>query len=223
MKYTIKEFANKFNALLGDQMATEPEQFIIDALNWAFNSLPSVPKLDRAFSKHEEVEIGVGDYKFDLNGDFRRITEVPMLNFYSSTGGEPCSLPLCPRDNIAFYNKNGLVSMKKQGVPCEYTIEQEADHTYLVLDRPTSVPIIIDYIYYGYPKPVSSMDDTIELSAVIENLILATMRHVAYEEAVDFNLSGSVMDILDNKYIPEAIQMLNKTFKSGAPIIMGEV
>lgn len=224
MKYTVSDFARKFRILAGDTSEDTPDEFIINGINWAFNSLPSVPKLSKAFSKHYQFNLDAKDhYKWLLNGDFRRLADLPMLNFYTSDGEEPCKLNVCPKDNIDFYKRNGIIAMKQPGTPCEYTIEQEDDNIYLVIDRPSDVPLIIDYIAYGYPKPVESMDDIIELSAPVENLMLHTLRKVWFEEADDLGFAGAFTDYMDNKMLPEVIQMINKRFGAEEPTILGEV
>ena len=224
MKYQVKDFARKFRILAGDTSEDTPDEFIINGLNWAFNSLPSVPKLGKAFSKHYTFNLDAkGNYKWKLNGDFRRLTDLPMLNFYTSNGEEPCPITICARSNVDFYKKNGVIAMKQPGEPCEYTIEQEDDDIYLVLDRPLDIPLIIDYIAFGYPAPVDSIDDEIEISAPIENLVLHTLRKVWFEEADDLGFAGAFTDYMDNKMLPEVIQMLNKRFGTEEPTILGEV
>lgn len=223
MKYTLSEFAKKFRILAGDTSEDTPDEFIINGINWAFNSLPSVPKLGKAFSKHYQFNLDAnGHYKWKLNGDFRRLTDLPMLNFFTSDGEEPCQLKVCAKSNVDFYKKNGIIALKKPGTPCEYTIEQEDDDIYLVMDRPLDIPLIIDYIAFGYPQPVTSMDDEIEISAPIENLILHTLRKVWFEEADDLGFAGAFTDYMDNKMLPEAIQMINKRFGAEEQIVLGE-
>lgn len=221
---TVGELAKKFRTLVGDSSSSIPDNLIIEALNAAFNRLASVPKLSKAFSKHYTVNLNaMSGYKWKLEGDFRRIADIPLLNFFSTgQGGDPCPLNLCPVHTIPFYNKNGLPSLKKPGIPCEYTIEQEGDDTYLVLDRPSDVPLVVDYIAYGYPKPVSSMDDEIDLSAVIEDLILNSMRDAYYTEAEDLAFAGAVLDMMSNRYEPQAIQMLNKSLGVMPFTVLGE-
>lgn len=223
MKMTTGQFADKFRIWVGDSGKKIPNEFIITALNWAFNSLPNVPRLDRAFSKHYTKQLNAkGHYRWNLNGDFRRLSDIRHLQFYTSKGGDPCPLTICPKDNVEFYEKNGLVGAKKAGTPCEYTLEIEGDDVWLVLDRPSNVPIIVDYIALGYPKPVTSMEDEIDLSAVIENLVMQTMREVYYYESEDLAFAGAALDTNSNKYIPEAIQKLNRRFSNMPPVILGE-
>lgn len=220
----MSDFASQFRILIGDSSKSVPDGLIIEAFNMALNALTSVPKLSRAFRKHYQVDLNAKDgCKWKLEGDFRRLADIPMLQFYSiGEGGDPCPLNLCPLDVTSFYNKHGLVSMKQAGVPCEYTLDQEDDDTYLVFDRPSDVPIIVDYIAEGYPAPVVSMDDEIEISAVIENCIIQSMKDAFYTEAEDLAFAGAVLDQLSNKYIPEAIQMLNKRMSVMKPVIIGE-
>lgn len=219
----VKDFADKFRSLAGDETHSIPEEFIINGINWAFESLPTVPKLDRAFAKHYTRRISARNhFRFKLNKDFRRLADLPMLNFYTSTGGDLCPLTLCAKDPTSFYTINGVVSMKKPGTPCQYTIEQENDDIYVVLDRPCDVPLIVDYIAYGYPMPVKSMEDEIDLSAPVEHLILESLRGVLFKVGMDMSFAFDILDYLDNKYIPEVIQMLNKRFGASAPIVLGE-
>lgn len=223
MKYKVSDLMKKFRLLAGDTSEDIPEEFLINGLNWAFNSLPNVPKLGRAFSKHYQYNLDANDhYKWPLNGDFRRLTDIPMLNLYSSTGGEPVRLNVCAKSNASFYRDNGIIALKTAGTPKEYTIEQDGDDIYLVIDRPSNVPIIIDYIAYGYPKPVESMDDEVEISAPIENLILNTLHKIFFEESSDLAFAGAFEDMMDNKMIPEVIQMLNKRWGAEPLIILGE-
>lgn len=221
---TVGQLASKIRSLAGDETMSIPDDLIINALNWAFNSLPSVPKLELAFAKHCTQTLNArGYYKWELAKDFRRVADFLYLNFFTSTGGEPCPLKLCQRGNIEFYKKNGLVSMKQAGQPCEYTLEREDDHTYLVLDRPSNVPIIVDYIVYGYPKPITSMQDTVELSAVIENLVVSAIRRLLYMEASDYAFAGAIQDYLSNVETVEAIQMLNKTYGNELLPVLGGI
>lgn len=223
MKITVQEFATKLRSLIGDETISIPDTFIINALNWAFNSLPSVPKLYKAWQKHYTMTLDArGHYRWKMKSDFRDIIKFEYINFYTSTGGDPCPLSICYRSNIPFYSKHGLIELKVAGKPCEYTREKEGDDTYLVLDRPSNVPILIDYICYGRPKPVSSVEDEIEVSGVIENLILSAARRVYYLVADDFAFAQSIGEYLDNKEVAEAVQELNQHTDNSMNFILGE-
>lgn len=224
MKYTVSQFEEIFRTHIGDGTIDIPEDFVIKALNWSFNALPMVPKLAKLFSKHKQVQLDAeGHYRWNLNGDFRRLLDIPMMNFWTSTGGDICKLKVCHRDVKEFYDHNGIVSLKEAGKPCEYTIEQEDDSIWLVFDRPLDVPVIIDYIAYGIPKPVQSSDDVIEISAIAENLILDVMRTVYYHESDDFAFAADISSYLDNKKVLEAIQQLNRRWGVEEATIVGEI
>lgn len=224
MKYTLSQFEQIFRTHIGDGTVDIPEEFVANALNWAFNELPRVPKLDKIFSRHKHVNLDAkGHYEWNLNGDFRRLINIPMMNFWTSTGGDICKLPLCNRDTIEFYNHNGIIELKQPGKPCEYTIEQEGDDIKLVFDRPLDVPVIVDYIAYGIPKPVKNKDDVIEISAIAENLIIDVMRTVYYHESDDFAFAADISSYLDNKKVVEAIQALNRRWGVEEPTIIGEM
>lgn len=225
MKYDVKTFSDKFRSLIGDAQMQVPSQFVIDSLNWAFNTLPTVPKLAKAFSKHQTKQLDANEhFRWDLTDKgFRCIADFALMKFYTTTGGDPCLLPLCYQEPEVFYAMNGLVEKKAKGTPCKYTLEREGDATYLVLDRPSDVPIVVDYIAYGYPKNVESMDDEIEISAIIETLILMSMRDVFYQESEDLSFAGAMLDTMSNKYIVEAEQALNRRWGMGPNAIMGEV
>ena len=215
---------DKLRTLVGDSSIDKPDVFLVDAINWAFAELPRVPKLDKLFQKHFTTTLDAKDhYKWDLNQDFRRISDIPMLNFWTSTGGEPCKLNLCNLDTVTFFNKNGLPELRKSGTPCEYTIEREGDHNYLVLDRPSDVPIIIDYIAYGFPKPITSPEDEIDISAVAENLLISLMENIYYSESQDFNVAENILDYLDNKAVVEAEQDLYHRYGIDEVQVLGEV
>lgn len=223
MKMTMSEFARKFRITVGDGSADIPDEFIINAFNWAVQGLPSVPKLDRIFSKHYHFNLDAnGHYKWNLNADFRRISNLPMLNFYTSTGGEPCKLKVCYKDPEEFYGKNGIVELKMKGKPCEYTIEVEGDDVYLVFDRPLNIPVIVDYIAYGYLKPVETLNDEIELSAIAEPLVFSAMKNVWLMELEDYGFAQNVNEYLDNKLVPEAIQQLHKRWGNTGTAVIGE-
>lgn len=222
----VSDIAEKLRLSIGDNTEDIPSDFICNALNYTFNSLPMVPRLEKLFSKHRQFNLDAkNNYKWSLSDatGFRRITDIPMLNFYTSTGGDPCRLCICHRPVKDFYEKNGLINLKQPGRPCEYTIETEDDNVYLVLDRPSDIPIIVDYIAYGIPKPVKCMDDKIEVSAIAENLILNTMKACYLREASDYAFAADVTSYLDNKTILEAIQMLYKKWGNEQPRILGEV
>lgn len=219
----VSDLAAKFTTLIGDSSLDITENFIIGAINWSFNELPRVPKLERIFSKHYTLNLDAeSHYKWDLNQDFRRINNIPMMKFWSSDGGKPCPLTICPKDTIAFYERNGLPEMREAGKPCEYTIEREDDNVWLVMDRPLDVPVIVDYIAYGYPKPVSSYNDEIEISAIAENLMLGLMRTVYSYESMDFNWGQDTLEYLSNYALVQAVQELNKKWGVESPIILGE-
>lgn len=222
----LNDLAEHLRNLLGDGTSDLSEDFIVSAYNYTINALPMVPRLEKLFSKHKQFNLDAHNhYKWSLSDatGFRRISDIPMLNFYTSTGGDPCRLSICHRPVKDFYEKNGLVNLKQSGTPCEYTIEVEDDNIWLVLDRPSDVPIIVDYIAYGFPKPVKSLDDEIEVSAVAENLILNVMKACYLREAEDYAFAADVEQYLDNKTILEAIQILNKRWGQDAPRILGEV
>lgn len=226
MKMKMKDLAEKLRLLIGDNTDDLPEDFIFNAYNYTINALPMVPKLEKLFSKHKQFNLDAHNhYKWSLSDatGFRRINDIPMLVFYTSTGGEPCKLNICHRPVQDFYERNGLINLKKSGTPCEYTIEVEGDNIWLVLDRPSDVPIIVDYIAYGFPKPVSSMEDEIELSAIAEPLVLDVMKTLYLMEASDYAFAADVRSYLDNKKEIEAIQMLHRKWGTEAPRVLGEV
>ena len=226
MKYIVSDFAEKLRLHIGDNTEDLPEDFIIAAYNYAVNALAMVPRLEKLFSKHKYFNLDAAHhYKWSLSDEtgFRRITDLPLLKFYTSTGGEPCELPICRRSVKDFYEKNGIVNLKKPGIPCEYTIETEDDNVWIVLDRPSDVPIIVNYIAYGVPKPIKSMNDEIEISAIAENLVLNVMKACYLREASDYAFASDVEQYLDNKSIIEAIQMLHRQWGDEGPRVLGEV
>lgn len=219
----VSDIKRKLQIMMGDGTLEFSDDFIIGGLNWAFNELPLVQKLDKLFSHHYTVNLDAKDhYKWCLNQDFRRISDIPMLNFYTSTGGDPCRLKVCHKRVEDFYNINGLVSMKQPGTPCQYTLESEGDNVWLVLDRPSDVPIILDYIAYGFPKPVESMDDEIDISSIAENLILSTMQTYWLHEADDYAFAADIQSYLDNKKVIEAQQALYRRWGVEDLVVLGE-
>lgn len=92
-----------------------------------------------------------------------------------------------------------------------------------MLDRPSDVPIIVDYIAYGIPKPVESLEDEIEVSAIAENLILDVMKNYYLMEADDYAFASEIRSYLDNKKYLEAIQLLHRRWGQDAPRVLGEV
>lgn len=226
MIYDMNTLSKKLRVALGDETIDISSEFLINAYNYAVNALPMVPQLDKLFSKHKQFNLDAKDhYRWSMSDatGFRRITDIPMLNFYTSTGGEPCKLCICHRPVKDFYEKNGLINLKQPGKPCEYTIETEGDNVWLVLDRPSDVPIIIDYIAYGIPKPVDCMDDEVEVSAIAENLIIDVMKTLWYQESSDFAFASDIRSYLDNKTYLEAIQQLHKRWDNEGPRVLGEV
>lgn len=226
MKMKVSDLAEKLRLHIGDNTDDLPSDFIINAYNYTVNALPMVPRLEKLFSKHKQFNLDAENhYKWSLSDatGFRRISEMPMVNFYTSTGGEPCKLCICHRPVEDFYENNGLVSLKKPGTPCEYTIETEDDNVWLVFDRPLDIPVIIDYIAYGFPKPVSSMNDEIELSSIAEPLVVDVMKTLYLMEASDYAFAADVRAYLDNKKEIEAIQMLHKQLGMEGPRVLGEV
>lgn len=226
MKMTLLDLSDKLRTAIGDGTVDVSDEFMIGAYNWAISELPLVPRLDKLFEKHRQFNLDAENhYRWSLSEatGFRRISDIPMLNFYTSTGGDPCKLPICHRSVKDFYEKNGLVNLKQSGKPCEYTLEVEDDNVWLVLDRPSDVPIIVGYIAYGFPKPAESMDDEIELSAIAERLVLDVMKTYYLHEADDYAFAADVTNFLDNKLYLEAIQMLHKRWGQDAPRILGEV
>ena len=226
MKMKLRDLSDKLHVLLGDNTLDISDEFIINCYNYAISDLPMVPKLEKLFSKHKQFNLdAAGHYKWSLSDatGFRRITDLPLLEFYTSTGGEPCPLTVCHKSVLDFYKKNGLVNLKRPGTPCDYTIETEGDEVWLVLDRPSDVPIIVDYIAYGYPKQATSLDDEIELSAIAEPLVLDVMKTVYLHEADDYAFAADIRSYIDNKKIIEAIQQLHRRWGSDSPRVLGEV
>lgn len=226
MKMKLSQLADSLRTSIGDGTVDISDEFIIAAYNWAIIELPLVPRLEKLFSKHKQFNLDAKNhYKWSLSDatGFRRITEMPLIDFYTSTGGEPCKLTLCYKPVEKFYKENGLVNLKKPGKPCSYTIETEDDNVRLVLDRPSNIPIIVDYIAYGFPKPAKSMDDDIEISAIAERLVLDLMKAYYLHEADDYAFAADVTSYLDNKLVLEAIQSLHKTWGDNDIRILGEV
>ena len=226
MKMKLSQLADSLRTSIGDGTVDISDEFIIAAYNWAIIELPLVPRLEKLFSKHKQFNLDAKNhYKWSLSDatGFRRITEMPLIDFYTSTGGEPCKLTLCYKPVEKFYKENGLVNLKKPGKPCSYTIETEDDNVRLVLDRPSNIPIIVDYIAYGFPKPATSMDDNIEISAIAERLVLDLMKAYYLHEADDYAFAADVTSYLDNKLVLEAIQSLHKTWGDNDIRILGEV
>lgn len=223
MRYKVSDFSKKFRNLVGDSTTDVSSEFVINALNWAFNELPLAPKMDKVFAKNYRVQLTPGHYRWNLvnHDDFRRLTNIPVFQLFTSTGGDICPLKVCAVSPEELRNKT-IPGLNKPGRPCEYCIEQEDDDIYLVFDRPIDVPVIIQYTGYGIPRNVTSMDDEILISGIVENAILDVMRVVWYREADDLAFAGAAYDYLDNKYIPQITQMINKQWsKVEGPTILG--
>lgn len=223
MIYRVNDFLDKARSLFGDTTKDAPTEFLINTINWCYNELPNIPKLNKLFSARYVANLRRGSYRWKINRDFRSINDIIYLYFYTSKGGAPCRHKVCNLSNDEFYAKAGIVELNKPGLPCSYTIEHDGDETYLVFDRPLSVPMMVQYEVTGYPKPIESKDQKIEVSAIAENLIIALMRKLWYEESDDFAFSGAIEMYLDNKLILEAIQQLNKKYKNEMPRIMGGI
>lgn len=222
MRYRIEDFLTKARSIFGDTSNDAPTEFLINSVNWTFNELPSIPKLNKLFYAHYTANLRRGSYRWKINKDFRAINDILFMNFFSTgKGGRPCPQKICSLDNTEFYARNGVIELNEPGKPCSYTIEFDGDDAYLVFDRPLAVPMIVDYTVTGYPKPVTSVDETREISAIAENLILALMRKVWYEEADDFAFSGAIEQYLDNKLVQEAVFQLNKKFRNEMPRVLG--
>ena len=218
----METFAEKFRTLVGDSTVDVEDDFILNAFNWARRELPMNPKLQKIFSEHITANLDAkGGYKWPLNDKFRTLTDIPMLNFWTSTGGDLCPLKVCYKTPFDFYQKT-IPNLMQAGVPCNYTLEKKDDETYLIFDRPLDIPGVLDYFAYGIPKDIESMDEEIEMAAVLENCLLDIMRKIWYYEADDFSFAGSVSDYMDNKYVPQLIQLVNQNWKSNGPIILGE-
>lgn len=223
MKYTVRQFSDKFRNLVGDSTIDSTNKFTINALNWAFNELPLAPKLDKIFSKNYRVTLKPNHYRYNLTNhkDFRRLTSVPAFQLFTSTGGDLCPLKVCAVSQEELRNKT-IPGLNKPGRPCEYCIEQEDDELYLVFDRPVDVPVIIQYTAYGIPRNVTSPDDEVFISGIIENALLDIMRVIWYREADDLAFAGAAYDYLDNKYIPQITQIINKQMTGiEGPVILG--
>lgn len=207
----VQQLANKFRSIVGDSTLDCPDEFIINAVNWAVKDLPLNPKLSKVFAKNYRKTLKPGHYRWNLTDhkDFRRFTDMPVFSMWTSEGGDLCPFKACAVTPEELY-ASSVPAMMQQGRPCKYTIEQEDDEVYLVFDRPIDTPIVLQYTAYGFPAEVESMDDTILISAVLENALLDVMRTVWYREADDLAFAGSAYDYLDNKYIPQIIQMINK-------------
>ena len=98
MKKKLFDLSEQLRNILGDGTADIPSEFMVNAYNYSVTALPLVPRLEKLFSKHKQFNLDAHNhYKWSLSDatGFRRITDIPMLNFYTSTGGEPCR-PLSP-------------------------------------------------------------------------------------------------------------------------------
>lgn len=220
----VSELANELRTMMGDGTIDISDKFVVSGLNWAFRDLPLVPGLSKIFSKHYHRTLDAnGHYSWSLNEDFRRIVYMPLLQAYTSTGGEPCPLKLCNKPVVDFYKRNGIIELKEPGTPCEYTVEREDDEVNFIIDRPSDVPIILDYIAYGFPKTVKTVDDEVEISAIAQNLILDIMRTYWLREADDYAFAADIRDYLDNKKLIEAIQALNARWGMEEHLVLGEV
>lgn len=224
MKIKAQELAEQFRIIRGDSTNTTPDDFIVNCVNWCFRDLPMIPRLEKLFSKHNKYNLDANNHwRWKINGNFRRLSDIPMLTFWTSTGCEPCRLDLCYQEPETFYRINGLVELRQAGEPCSYTIETEGDDSFIVFDRPLNIPIIIDIMTCGFPTPIKSLDEDIEISSIAEQLMLNVMSHVWLQEAEDFAFAGAIYDYMDNKLVPEAIQMLNKRWSAAPQAILGEV
>lgn len=225
----VSKILKDFCLLIGDTTDDSPKDFLIAGLNWALRDLPTNPKLSKLFSHHLMKNLDAkGHFKWDLGGEdtdggkpyFDRIMDISYLNFWSSTGGSPCRMDLCQVTPGELYSK-GLPSIQRAGKPCQYALEREEDKLYLVLDRPSDVPIILDYIAYGIPREVEDLNDNVPISKLCENAILDILKVKFYQEAEDMNFSGQVYDYLDNRYIPQLLQEIYKKMEFEVPYIMG--
>lgn len=218
----VSDFLAETQLLFGDTTEDTPKVFLIEAMNWALRELTQTPKLSKLFTHHYMKNLGAkGHYRWDLTGEhFERISDIEYLHFWSSTGGNPCQMKICwvePRD---LYAKT-LPDVAKTGRPCNYTLETEGDKLFLVLDRPSDVPIIIDYIAYGTPKKVTELTDEVPVTSLAKNALMDLIRVKYYQEADDLAFAGAFFDTYTNKDVPELLQELYKRKKCEPNYIVG--
>lgn len=218
--------------LFGDTTEDTPKEFLIDALNWSLRELTQVPKMSKLFSKHLRRNLGANrHYRWDLNGaianedgemekPFDRISDIEYLHFWSSTGGKPCLLNICWAEPRELYS-NSLPEIARAGRPCQYTLETEGDKMFLVLDRPSDVPLILDYIAYGTPRPVKELTDEVPVTSLAKNALMDLIRVKYYQEADDLAFAGAFFDTYNNKDVPELLQELYKRKKCEPNYIVG--
>lgn len=231
---TVKQLSDQFRELIADSTEDITTPFLITGLNWALRELPVVPRLEMLFSAHGQANLDAnGHYRWNIKdvfldmdgrpafGGFRMIMNTTLLTFWTTTGGEPCRLDVCYVSPSEFFENNGIINLKRRGRPCQYTIEREGDEAYLVFDRPLDIPVIVDCVAGGILNAVSSLEDTIDISALAENLVLDLLRTIWYESASDFAFAGAVQDYLDNKKLNEAIVQLNRHWDTDAPVVLG--
>lgn len=228
----VSDFLAEAQMLFGDTTEDTPKEFLVGALNWSFRELAKTPKLSKLFSRHLRRNLGANrHYRWDLNGaikgedgeeekPFDRISDIEYLHFWSSTGGKPCLLNICWAEPREFYTYS-LPEIAEVGRPCRYTLETEGDKTYLVLDRPSDVPLILDYIAYGTPREVHELTDEIPVPSLAKNALLDLMRVKYYQESDDLAQAGAFFDIYVNKDVPEMLQELYKRKKCEPNYIVG--
>lgn len=222
MKYVVSEFCKeKFSSLVGDQTKSTPDAFFLNGINWCFNELSRIPRLEKLFSRHYKVNLDArGHYRWNLNQDFRRLNNIEAIALVTSTGGKPCPYKVCNMRYSDFVKKHPFPELMEPGLPCDYAIQKEGDEVYLVFDRPLNIPMMISYIADGCPKNVK-WDDEIDISYIAENLIVGALRTVWYKESDDFAFSENIEMYLDNKAIPEAIQQLHQQWGNETPVVLG--
>ena len=93
-------------------------------------------------------------------------------------------------------------------------------------DKQISLELVLPYLTQELNENKqfyeTSYDDVIDISAIAEHLMLMILSTVWLQESEDFAFSANIYDYLDNKWIPQAVQALNKQWGISKVSIVGE-
>ncbi len=219
MKLRFSDVIAEYRRRRGDTTDSITSEFIIDAFNWGARELARAPGIgDRILlwqmtkSLAPRSKDGSPARRWDLT-DYSQtdtIQDITMLNIWRSTTTKPEQMrDLTFLDPDEFYSEYPKFMPYTPGIPKAMTFDSDGDTAWLALDRPSSIPLFVDYRFVAGPKPVKKPSDIVKIPSVAYNTILDFLDIYYFMEGMDYALTDPTWSNID-KAMAEIRQKVNK-------------
>lgn len=217
----VSEFLEGVRARIGDTSQSIPASTLIACTNTALRRLAKEDGLEKLFQFRKAVNLasinkdGTPAAAWSL-GKFGTIIDIQKMRLLKTDNSEVCDITPKYVEYDHFFDCAPLPERNVAGTPRYYTIEQIADETRVLFDRPVKDMTALDIVFSAFHPRIANQNDELIFPYAYADILEEYVIILHKVETTDMATARALYEDLD-KLVADTRELLAKR-KTGEPL-----